>query len=242
MSLTRAALLLTHAYFHHRAYISPNPNPPTEEYAKPSEKETATFLNTGIIIFRVSYSLICALEALVIVSSKLPHLPFSHVVLSTLTSPDATCASNLQPTTVFLLGVFLTLQGDLLRLWCFRELGKHFTFIFTIQKDHKLITSGPYAYLRHPSYLGAIFGFIGEVLCHLTRGSWFMECAGRGLSGLVLVALKGLLCARMLNLATICVTALQRAEEEDRVLKQTFGKEWEEWAKRVPYKSIPRIY
>ncbi|KAJ3512455.1 hypothetical protein NLJ89_g3516 [Agrocybe chaxingu] len=245
MSLARAVLLLIHGYFHHRAYISPNPNPPPEECPKPAEKETAAFFNTmnkRIAFFNVSYSLVCALEVLMIATFNFPSLPFSHIVLTTFTSPNATCTANLQPTILFLIGVFFALQGDLLRLWCFRELGKHFTFILTIQKDHKLMTSGPYAYLRHPSYLGAIFGFIGEILCHLTRGSWFMECAGKGMSGPVLVALKLLLCVKVLNMAMACVMLLKRAEQEDRVLKQTFGKEWDEWAKRVSYKSIPGIY
>ncbi|CAA7265235.1 unnamed protein product [Cyclocybe aegerita] len=228
MSLARAALLLTHGYFHHRAYISPNPSPPTEECV--NEKETAAFfnmINKRMAFFRLSISLICVLEALVVAAFNFPSLPFSHI-----------------PTTIFLIGVFLALQGDLLRLWCFRELGKHFTFVLTIQKDHKLMTSGPYAYLRHPSYLGIIFGFVGEVLCHLTRGSWFMECAGKGmtLSNLVLLALKCLLCVRILSMAATCVMALIRAEEEDRVLKQIFGKEWDEWANRVRYRSIPWIY
>ncbi|CAA7265234.1 unnamed protein product [Cyclocybe aegerita] len=242
MSLARAALLLTHANFHRRVFISPNPNTPIEEYAKPSEKEIAPLINMGIVILRLSYSLVCVLEALVVVAFNLPKFPFSRAVLPILTSPNATCAANLQPNTLFLVGLLFTLHGDLLRLWCFRELGKHFTFVLTIQKDHKLITSGPYAYLRHPSYLGAILGFMGEVLCHLTRGSWFMECAGSGMNGLILAALKGLFLARILTMAPFCVVALKRAGEEDQILKHAFGKEWKEWEERVPYRSIPGIY
>jgi len=32
-----------------------------------------------------------------------------------------------------------------------------------------------------------------------------------------------------------------RAEVEDQVLRKEFGKEWEEWARKVPYKFIPYL-
>ena len=41
--------------------------------------------------------------------------------------------------------------GSLLRLWCFKCLKEYFTFNVTIKKDHKLITTGPYSLLIHPS-------------------------------------------------------------------------------------------
>ena len=42
----------------------------------------------------------------------------------------------------------------------------------------------------------------------------------------------------------ICVSwvFLKRAEAEDRVLREEFGKEWEEWARVVKYKFIPGLY
>ncbi len=52
--------------------------------------------------------------------------------------------------------------GCLLRSWCFNTLKEYFTFNVTIQKDHKLITTGPYSLLIHPSvsvYLYSIFCF-----------------------------------------------------------------------------------
>ena len=35
---------------------------------------------------------------------------------------------------------------------------------------------------------------------------------------------------------------VKRAEAEDRVLKQEFGKEWEEWARVVKHRFIPGLY
>ena len=34
----------------------------------------------------------------------------------------------------------------------------------TIKKDHELITSGPYALVRHPIYTGILTGFLGSVI------------------------------------------------------------------------------
>lgn len=50
-----------------------------------------------------------------------------------------------------------------LRMWAYRELGKFFTFDIGIQKDHRLIKTGPYSLLAHPGYLGQfgmIMGFV----------------------------------------------------------------------------------
>lgn len=52
---------------------------------------------------------------------------------------------------------------SLMRLSSFYYLGKFFTYNLCVQKDHKLITEGPYKYWIHPSYvgqIGAIFTFL----------------------------------------------------------------------------------
>src|ERR1051326_3672929 len=50
--------------------------------------------------------------------------------------------------------------GSLLRLWCFKCLKEFFTFNVTIKKDHKLITTGPYSILVHPSVSILFYLFI----------------------------------------------------------------------------------
>ncbi|WP_394002532.1 methyltransferase family protein [Luteimonas sp. WGS1318] len=66
-------------------------------------------------------------------------------------------------------GCVLMLTGMVLRWWSIRVLAEHFTVDVAIAADHRLIRSGPYHWLRHPSYTGlllTVFGF----LCVL--GSW----------------------------------------------------------------------
>ena len=50
-------------------------------------------------------------------------------------------------------GLLLTFIGFSLMNWSAYVLGKQFSVNVTIQKDHKLITNGPYKYIRHPRYL-----------------------------------------------------------------------------------------
>ena len=37
-------------------------------------------------------------------------------------------------------------------------------------------------------------------------------------------------------------SALARMSKEDIALRNQFGKEWDDWAKRVPYSIFPGIY
>ena len=56
--------------------------------------------------------------------------------------------------TFFVSGIFLIWLGILFRFWSIRTLGKYFRTLVLIHDDHKLITTGPYRYLRNPSYTG----------------------------------------------------------------------------------------
>jgi protein-S-isoprenylcysteine O-methyltransferase Ste14 len=41
-------------------------------------------------------------------------------------------------------------------LAAFHALGRHFTLQLGVFKDHKLMTSGSFALVRHPSYIGLL--------------------------------------------------------------------------------------
>lgn len=56
------------------------------------------------------------------------------------------------PSVVLVVGVLSTVLGGILRKWCYDALGKLFTFERSIMPKHELITDGPYAWVRHPSY------------------------------------------------------------------------------------------
>ncbi|MFY9638391.1 MAG: isoprenylcysteine carboxylmethyltransferase family protein, partial [Methanobacterium sp.] len=65
------------------------------------------------------------------------------------------------PGWVFSLGILLIILGIILRQLSMAILGKYFSGVVGIQKDQKVIEKGPYKYVRHPSYTGALMIFIG---------------------------------------------------------------------------------
>jgi protein-S-isoprenylcysteine O-methyltransferase len=51
--------------------------------------------------------------------------------------------------------------GMAFRLWAILTLGRLFRLTVTMQDDHRLVTDGPYRFLRHPAYTGAIVTIAG---------------------------------------------------------------------------------
>lgn len=51
--------------------------------------------------------------------------------------------------------------GTAFRLWAIRTLDKAFAAVVQIKEGQQLVTSGPYRWLRHPSYTGAWIAMIG---------------------------------------------------------------------------------
>lgn len=138
----------------------------------------------------------------------------------------------------YLLASLLICSAAALRVSCYRHLGRHFTFELALHPDHQLVTTGPYAYVRHPAYTGALMYVAGCMLIVLAdRGSPWVQlglwttgvgrAVGTGIAGLAALAV-GLF--------------VKRTEVEDGVLAKQFNKEWRQWAKRTPWKLVPFVY
>ena len=80
--------------------------------------------------------------------------------------------------TSFWIGVVLTASGLLFSIWARHHLGANWSQAVTIKQDHQLVTSGPYAYVRHPIYTGLLLALFGTAVA---IGKW------RGLVAVVLV-------------------------------------------------------
>jgi protein-S-isoprenylcysteine O-methyltransferase Ste14 len=61
----------------------------------------------------------------------------------------------------FWLGIALTVAGLLFAVWAREHLGRNWSSAVTIKREHELITTGPYAVVRHPIYTGILIGFVG---------------------------------------------------------------------------------
>ena len=121
------------------------------------------------------------------------------------------------PTLVQVLGALITLWS----IWfCHRTMREN-SFAAPVvklqrERGQTVISSGPYAFVRHPMYFGAAFYFIGAALL---LGSWW---------GVIFAfVLIGLLCIRILI--------------EEKVLRA--GLEgYDEYAGRVRYRLIPHVW
>lgn len=67
-------------------------------------------------------------------------------------------------------GACMIIAGISFRAWAVHSLGKYFTATVQIKEDHRLIKTGPYRIVRHPSYTGAFMAIIagGVILGSLT--------------------------------------------------------------------------
>jgi len=135
------------------------------------------------------------------------------------------------------IGTALVVGGVLVRLQCYRTLRSLFMFEISIREDHRLVTTGPYAIVRHPSYSGTLAIHIGMYWWWGSRGSWlreseFLDTIG-GKIGLWVFAtyMMGVLGA-----------LLMRGPVEDAALKKQFGTQWSAYARQVSYALVPGIY
>ena len=136
-----------------------------------------------------------------------------------------------------MIALALIIAGTALRVSCYRHMRTQFTFQLAILDGHKLVTDGPYAYVRHPSYTGVICVVIASTVFNLGRGSWWVECAiQNGLHWRLLGILHV-----VWSIAFVYVV-VARCKVEDKVLKEHFGKDWVQWAKQVPYRVIPYLF
>jgi protein-S-isoprenylcysteine O-methyltransferase Ste14 len=98
-------------------------------------------------------------------------------------------------------GIALTFLGVAIAIWARYCLGVYWSARVTLKEDHRLIRSGPYAFVRHPIYTGMLMGTAGAAL---VAGEW------RGILAVVL-----LLAAHS-----------RKALREEGLLSKEFGEEY----------------
>jgi protein-S-isoprenylcysteine O-methyltransferase Ste14 len=112
-------------------------------------------------------------------------------------------------------GVLLTAAGYTLVFLSGIFLGRQYSAEVTIQENHKLITAGPYRWVRHPRYLGILLITLGATLVFRT---W---------AGFVL-------------LPFVLALLLWRIKDEEALMEREFGDEWRAYCKRS-WSLAPRI-
>ncbi len=116
-----------------------------------------------------------------------------------------------------ILGVAIAVAGVALRAWAIVTLGRYFRRQVTIEPGQRLVRSGPYRLLRHPSYTGLLVAFAG---LGLALGSWV------GAAVAVLTMFVGL---------------LPRIRVEEHALAQAFGPDYADYASSTA-RLLPHLW
>jgi protein-S-isoprenylcysteine O-methyltransferase Ste14 len=116
------------------------------------------------------------------------------------------------------IGALIYFPGIAFLLWARLTLGKMYfvstSFGAQLYADHKLVTRGPFAIVRHPMYLGLIAAALGSLLLYQT---W-----------------------TALAYAVFAPFVLFRARREEQTLAAEFGEEWQDYCRCVPA-FFPRL-
>lgn len=111
-----------------------------------------------------------------------------------------------------LLGALFYFAGLALALWGRLTLGAMYnvstSFGAQLYADHRLITHGPFAYVRHPMYLGILLTGLGGLLLYRTWTFVFV----------------------LLQFPALMI----RARREEQALAAAFGDEWEAYCRQIP--------
>lgn len=103
-------------------------------------------------------------------------------------------------------GVALVAAGVAFAIWARFYLGRNWGMPMTLKKDAELVTTGPYAYVRHPIYTGMLVAMLGSAL-------------GAGLWWFILFILMG-------------VYFIFAAKTEEKIMIGEFGEKYADYMKR----------
>ena len=98
-----------------------------------------------------------------------------------------------------------------------KTLGKEWSLTARLVEGHKLATTGPYAYVRHPIYTG----MLGMLLATgLAASHW---------------------AAILIALVVFFAGTIIRVRSEEKLLREAFGDQFENYSRRVPA-ILPGLY
>lgn len=256
-ALLKCALLIVTSVAYYRAMNPPNPAPRREALVNTGQildwfpralgyawqvRALATFTQTSADRLQAFFVLTSLLHAAMLVLLEYPpsdahdHAHTGVEILSRTCANTPSLARLASLTPGFLAGTSLVLAGWLLRMWCYRTMGAMFTWEVTVKQDHRLVTGGPYSYIRHPSYLGTLMLVAGTVLMHFGAGGYIQGCH-------VLRTPASWLVFVWVTCVVLGVVGMfGRMPVEDEALKQKFGETWKAYAGRVPYRLVPYIF
>ncbi len=119
--------------------------------------------------------------------------------------------------TITTVALILMISGLAIRTWAVFALGRFFTWHISIRDDQTIIKTGPYAFVRHPGYLGAFLTYSGTALF---LKAWF---------------------AFLFSLIVLFLAFHRRIHCEEKELKANFGSQYDVYCDNVK-RLIPGIW
>ncbi len=120
-----------------------------------------------------------------------------------------------QPMILDWIAAALSVAGVCFAIWARVRLGRNWSSRPAVKMDHELVTSGPYAYVRHPIYTGLILMAAGTAL---TGSAWGI--------GVFVIA---------------CFVLLSRIPIEEKIMLELFPKEYPGYKERTK-RLVPFIW
>jgi protein-S-isoprenylcysteine O-methyltransferase Ste14 len=144
-------------------------------------------------------------------------MSFSPITAAIITSIPILKDLGVRSACVFGIGITVMALGLSLRIWSIAVLGQYFRTTIGLEDNQKVVQSGPYRFVRHPSYAGLI-----------------LTCVGYG------VALQNLI--SFIVVVTLPTMALlHRIDIEEKVLASGLGEAYVSYQKKSK-KLIPGVW
>ncbi len=105
-------------------------------------------------------------------------------------------------------GTVLSVLGLIIAIWARVSLGRNWSSYTTYKKEHELIITGPYRFLRHPIYSGMILMIVGAFLYY----------------GKLII---------LVILAIAAIVIAWRIGREEKTMIKLFGKKYTDYMKRT---------
>ncbi|KAG2078391.1 hypothetical protein BDR04DRAFT_305888 [Suillus decipiens] len=237
MSLLKIPFIIASAIGVHIALSSSAPPPSPEEKVEPPVFETIIIRFQSLWGNDIKKICAWAASSVEVANILVVHMDPSRILEGARVLQLLRALHPTPITPTFLAGSLAVTIGGLFRLYCVSTLGKCWSWQLSIRRDHRLVTSGPYSLVRHPSYTGFLLQYIGLIAMYGEQGSWLRQ------SGILQVPLVNVLVAMGFFAFTVGAwMAVSRPPVEDKMLQRALGKDWENWAGRVKYRLLPGVY
>ena len=129
--------------------------------------------------------------------------------------------------------------GSYVRFQAYAQLGTNFTY--RIAKPDQLVTSGLYAYVRHPSYTGLLMVLLA-MYSLLLRQRGLVSCWAPLVDEKMVTDVKHAYLVPVIGFScAIYLFMIRRVRDEEAMMEREFGQQWREHKLRTK-KFVPYVY